>query len=91
MDFTANKGAGGIFTLDKTEDVLPASELERLRAAGFAVVPLEPSDEQLKVGQSLLFQPPADTRDLSAHRAAMNTALAKARVMHCGMIRVGGL
>lgn len=52
---------------------LDPNEVERLRAAGYVVVPLRPSEEMLKVGAPCCFQP-AESQSNETWRRALTDA-----------------
>jgi hypothetical protein len=51
-------------------DILDQQAIERLRHAGFAIVPLQPNDEMIKVGGPFCFSVPSGTLDASYSDAA---------------------
>ena len=59
---------------------VPVEMIERLRVAGYAVVPLQPSREMMKVGAPHCFQP-ADAQDDETWLHALSDADACYRVM----------
>ena len=62
--------------------VLPIEEIERLRAAGFAIVPLRPNEEMLKVGAPSCFIVPS---------GSWETALRDAEECYRAMMELGCL
>ena len=47
---------------DQIEEIVPRAAIERLRNVGYVVVPLRPSDDMVKVGAPLCYQPSAPTK-----------------------------
>lgn len=64
----------------QTEEILSVAEVERLRALGYVVVPLRPSDEMLKVGAPKCFQV-ADGHDPHTWETALTDAAECYRAM----------
>ena len=54
-------------------EVIGVLEVERLRSAGYAVVPLRPSEEMLRVGAPLCYQP-AESQNEQAWKTALSDA-----------------
>ncbi len=65
---------------------IPTAVIDRLRAAGYAVVPLRPSEDMLKVGAPRCFQP-AEAQSDETWRHALSDAAA----CYQAMVEVGCL
>jgi hypothetical protein len=67
-------------------DILNAKQLEQVRAAGYVIVPLRPSEEMLKVGAPKCFQP-AEAQSEQTWKNAMSDAQACYQAMiECGAL-----
>lgn len=67
-------------------ELLSVAEVERLRAAGYAVVPLRPSEEMVKVGAPLCYKPAEAQNDQT-----WKTALSDAGDCYRAMVDLGCL